>query len=66
VEFVPNDDRVSPPAAAAFSMTMLANTEKGDAYTLRELDRMYREAGFGKSRIHSLAPTPLSLVLTER
>jgi hypothetical protein len=37
LEFVPNEDRVSPPAPASFSMTMLTTTESGDAYTLSEL-----------------------------
>ena len=36
LEFVPNEDRVSPPMAAEFSLTMLANTAGGDAYTFRE------------------------------
>src|SRR6202035_4159123 len=31
VEFVPNDDRVSPLAAVAFSLTMLVHTDGGDA-----------------------------------
>ncbi|HXM40558.1 MAG TPA: class I SAM-dependent methyltransferase [Bryobacteraceae bacterium] len=47
LEFVPNEDRVTPPAAAAFSLTMLANTAAGDAYTYRELEKMYHQAGFG-------------------
>ncbi|HKB06459.1 MAG TPA: class I SAM-dependent methyltransferase, partial [Gemmataceae bacterium] len=34
VEFVPDESRVSPPEAAAFSLTMLASTPSGDAYTL--------------------------------
>ena len=33
VEFVPNDDRITPPMAAGFSMMMLGSTESGDAYT---------------------------------
>ena len=37
LEFVPNEDRVSPPMPAAFSMTMLTTTAAGDAYTLSEL-----------------------------
>jgi hypothetical protein len=32
LEFVPNEDRVSPPMPAAFSMTMLISTASGDAY----------------------------------
>ena len=37
LEFVPNDDRVSPPGAAMFSLTMLGNTPQGDAYTLADM-----------------------------
>jgi hypothetical protein len=36
LEFVPNEDRVSPPTAAMFSLVMLAMTDRGDAYTLSE------------------------------
>jgi ubiquinone/menaquinone biosynthesis C-methylase UbiE len=46
LEFVPNEDRVSPPTPAAFSLIMLATTAAGDAYTLSELAAMYRDAGF--------------------
>jgi len=48
LEFVPNDDRVSPPMAATFSLTMLASTASGDAYTFRELAAMHNEAGFAR------------------
>ena len=37
-EYVPNPDRVSPPIAAAFSLTILAATASGDAYTFTELE----------------------------
>src|SRR6185503_6104382 len=33
VEFIPNDDRVSPPDAATFALVMLATTPAGDAFT---------------------------------
>jgi ubiquinone/menaquinone biosynthesis C-methylase UbiE len=46
VEFVPNEDRVSPPAPAAFSMIMLGTTRAGDAYPYSEYDKMFRKAGF--------------------
>ena len=46
LEFVPNEDRVSPPVQAAFSLVMLATTASGDAYTFTELEAMYRQAGF--------------------
>ena len=50
VEFVPNDDRVSP-ASADFSLIMLVTTPSGDAYTFAELDTMFRSAGFPRSDI---------------
>jgi 2-polyprenyl-3-methyl-5-hydroxy-6-metoxy-1,4-benzoquinol methylase len=61
VEFVPNDDRISPASAAAFSMMMLGSTESGDAYTLKELDAMFRDAGFGESTAQELGPETLIL-----
>jgi SAM-dependent methyltransferase len=45
-EYVPNPDRVSPPIAAAFSLTMLAATPSGDAYTFAELEGISKAAGF--------------------
>jgi SAM-dependent methyltransferase len=58
LEFVPNDDRISPPDAAAFSVMMLASTPAGDAYTFRELERMCLASGFSRSEIH---PVPSSI-----
>ena len=46
LEFMPNEDRVSPPMPAAFAMTMLASTASGDAYTYSELTKMQKDAGF--------------------
>ena len=42
LEFVPNEDRVSPPLPASFSLIMLAGTPAGDAYAVR-VDRRYLE-----------------------
>jgi SAM-dependent methyltransferase len=66
VEFVPNDDRVSPPDGALFAMRMLGTTPSGDAYTVTELDRMLRDAGFGPSETYSLAPAPQLLIVATR
>jgi hypothetical protein len=65
LEFVPNDDRVTPPMPASFAMMMLGSTPSGDAYTLKELEAMYREAGFGESEMRELLPLPQRLVLTK-
>jgi len=66
VEFVPNDDRITPPQAARFSLTMLASTERGDAYTFAELDRMFRAAGFEGSELRRLDPMPSALVISRK
>jgi len=62
VEFVPNDDRISPPMAAAFSIQMLGGTDAGDAYTFREFSGMLSEAGFSGIQQQPLVPTPQTLV----
>ena len=62
VDFVPNEDRVSPPFAAAFSFVMLASTPRGDAYTGPEFEEMGREAGFSKVSVTPLPPSPQSLI----
>ncbi len=63
LEFVPNEDRVSPPQAAAFSMTMLATTASGDAYTFRELADMYKRAGFRDITEHAVPMSPHTIVM---
>ncbi len=64
LEFVPNEDRVSPPVAAEFSLTMLATTPSGDAYTFSQYEQMFSEAGFARSELHSLSPDPQQLVIS--
>jgi len=63
LEFVPNEDRVSPPMAAAFSMTMLLSTASGDAYTFKELSAMYEEAGFTQVTEHPVPMSPHTVVM---
>jgi len=63
LEFVPNEDRVSPPMPAAFAMTMLASTVAGDAYTLSELTDMYHQAGFGAITAHPIPMSPHTVVI---
>ena len=66
VEFVPNPDRVTPPEAAAFSVTMLATTPNGDAYTFAEYQSMLKNAGFASSELHPLPPTVQQVVIGQR
>ncbi|MFN2515801.1 MAG: methyltransferase [Pyrinomonadaceae bacterium] len=64
LEFVPNEDRISPPDSAAFSVTMLGSTPSGDAYTFPELERMCANAGFARSEIHQLPPSIEQVVIS--
>lgn len=64
LEFVPNEDRVTPPEAASFSLNMLASTRAGEAYTFAELETMFRQADFSRSELHPLPPTPESVVIS--
>ena len=66
LEMVPNEDRVSPPIPASFSMTMLGSTPAGDAYTFAELERMFANAGFSRSELRQLPPTIEPVVISER
>jgi ubiquinone/menaquinone biosynthesis C-methylase UbiE len=66
LEFVPNDDRVTPPDVAGFSMVMLVGTPSGDAYTFAELERMFANAGFSRSTLHALPPTFQQVVISEK
>ena len=64
LEFVPNDDRVSPHSEAMFSLVMLAGTPAGDAYTFAELKEMFENAGFSQNQHIPLAPMPQHLIVS--
>ena len=66
LEFVPNDDRVTPVETAGFSMQMLIGTPSGDAYTFAELEQMCANAGFSRSTLHALPPTFQQVVISEK
>jgi 2-polyprenyl-3-methyl-5-hydroxy-6-metoxy-1,4-benzoquinol methylase len=64
VEFIPNEDRVSPAMDATFSLMMLGATASGDAYTFSEYDRMFRNAGFSRNELRELAPSPQRVIVS--
>jgi len=66
LEFVPNDDRVTPPDAATFALMMLGTTEEGDAYTFAEYQTMYQNSGFAHNELHRLENSPESLIVSRR
>lgn len=66
LEFIPAEDRISPPNSAAFALTMLATTAHGDAHTFAEYDRLFTAAGFSRNEFHPLPPTMQQAVISYR
>jgi 2-polyprenyl-3-methyl-5-hydroxy-6-metoxy-1,4-benzoquinol methylase len=66
LEFVPNEDRVSPRQTAAWAINMLATTRSGDAYTFAEYERMFRQAGFSSNELVRLPANPQSVILSRK
>jgi 2-polyprenyl-3-methyl-5-hydroxy-6-metoxy-1,4-benzoquinol methylase len=66
VEFVLNEDRVSPYMPVCVAFIMLAHTPSGNAYTATELDAMAVAAGFDAAMVEPLANSHESLVTFQR
>lgn len=66
LDFVPNDDRVSPPTAASFAMMMLGTTAAGDVYTFTEYEAMFQKVGFKTSELHQLSKAPQSVIISNK
>lgn len=64
LEFIPDADRLTPPSAASFALTMLATTAHGDAYTFAEYEQVFASAGFRRSEYHTLPPTTQQAVVS--
>lgn len=63
LEFVANEDRVSPPLAATFSMLMLGTTARGETYTYSDLRRMFGNAGFQRVELRPIPPAKERVVV---
>ncbi len=66
LEFIPNEDRLSPPVPAQFSLMMLASTAGGDAYTFSQYEGILRNVGFVESELHPLPPTYFRAVIAKK
>ncbi len=64
LDFIPEPDRITPPATATFALVMLATTAHGDAYTFAELQAIFARAGFSRSEFHALPPTTQQVVVS--
>ncbi|MCA9499780.1 MAG: class I SAM-dependent methyltransferase [Nitrospira sp.] len=66
LEFIPNEDRISPAPMAEFCLIMLATTPAGDAYVFSEYDGMFRHAGFGKSIMQDIPASNERVIITKK
>lgn len=66
LDFVPNEDRVSPPIPAMFTITMFGGTEHGDTYTFSQFSQMCSDAGLKDARLMRLESSPESLVMAKK
>ena len=64
VEFVTNEDGVSPAFAAGFAFHMLRQTEYGDAYTVAKLEKMNNDAGLKVDAVIAVGDTPSTLLVS--
>jgi len=63
VEMAVNDDRITPPGAGMFAMSMLTTTASGDAYSQREIESMCCRAGFRDVTHHAVPSTPQTVTI---
>lgn len=56
LDFIVDDNGVTPPQMALFGLIMLATTPRGKAYTESELEGMLTRAGFSDVELHPLRP----------
>lgn len=66
LEFVPNEDRISPSVPATFSLMMLATTPAGDAYTFSQYDAMWRSAGLTNNEIVDVPDSEQRVIVSGR
>jgi 2-polyprenyl-3-methyl-5-hydroxy-6-metoxy-1,4-benzoquinol methylase len=66
LDFVIEEDRVSPPIPASFAMMMLGTTVAGDVYTFAEYETMFRNAGFASSELRALMRSPETVIISRK
>jgi 2-polyprenyl-3-methyl-5-hydroxy-6-metoxy-1,4-benzoquinol methylase len=64
LDFIPEPDRITPPATAGFALVMLATTARGDAYTFAEYEAVFARSGFARSEFQTLPPTMQQAVVS--
>ena len=64
LEFVPNEDRISPADTRIIRVDDVGIDGSGDAYTFPELEQMFRNAGFSKSVNCPIPPVVQNVVVS--
>jgi hypothetical protein len=64
LEFIPNEDRVTPAIPAAFSLVMLAGTDSGDVYTFAQYEKMFGNSGFVNTALHPVPNMPQTVLVS--
>ncbi|MBJ7312889.1 methyltransferase [Rugamonas sp. CCM 8940] len=63
-EFIANEDRISPPLAATFSMMMLGTTPLGEVYSFSDMQRMFGAAGYEHVELKPIPPAMEKVVVS--
>ena len=63
LEFVPDEDRISPPFVAGFDLHMLRQTPAGDTYTAAEYKEIFAAAGLEMTAVTPLTGTAYTVVI---
>jgi len=63
LQWIPDDERLSPPTAPSLALSLLAETPGGDVYIYRELVDMFRRAGFTRIELRELGPSLQRVVI---
>jgi SAM-dependent methyltransferase len=64
VDWILNDDQVSPPDAAKQNLDMLVSTPSGEVYTFADFEGMFHQTGFGRSELVPLPPSIFSAIIS--
>jgi 2-polyprenyl-3-methyl-5-hydroxy-6-metoxy-1,4-benzoquinol methylase len=66
LDFIPDENRVTPPGTAAFGIIVLSTTPAGDLYTFSEYEKMFRAAGFSSNELVPLPAGPGRLIISKK
>jgi ubiquinone/menaquinone biosynthesis C-methylase UbiE len=65
-EFIADEDRVSPPVPATFSMMMLGTTPEGEVYTFSDLRDMFMASGYSGVELKPIPPAKERVLVSYR